>query len=386
MSKRIRKKNILVVTGTRAEYGLLKSSIDQIRASKKLLLKLLVTGMHTQKKYGYTWRDIKKDEVPVDCVVKVGERDSMLQALSKEIAGIEKYCRHHRPDAILVLGDRDEPFAAAIVGGHLNIPVAHVHGGDVSSGVVDDYIRHSITKFSHLHFTISKYSQARVLQLGEEKWRVFNVGSPGLDNLARVPYKSKKELALRLRLDPSKPWFVVLQHPTPLDSVAVRDQITPTLQAVRQFDAEKIVIYPNSDTGSDVFIKEIQKLSLKIGFHVYKSLTRDVYLSLLKTSDVLIGNSSSGIIESGYFRLPTINIGKRQQGRECGKNVIHVGYNKREISRAIIRAQTRAFRELCKKTGHPYGSGGNTGKKVVSILERMPINAKLLDKKFVYAK
>lgn len=377
-----KKKIILAVTGTRAEYGLLKSSIDGIRASKKLRLKLLATGMHTQKKFGYTLNDIKKDGVPVDCVVKIGENDSMLASLSKEISGIERYCLRHRPDIILVLGDRDEPFAAAIVGGHLNIPVAHIHGGDVSSGVVDDYIRHSITKFSHLHFTISKHSQARVLQLGEEKWRVFNVGSPGLDNLARFPRQSKKELALSLRLDAGKPWFIVLQHPTPLDSVAMKNQIIPTLQAVRQFDAEKIIIYPNSDTGSDVFIKEIQKLPLKKGFHAHKSLTRNVYLSLLRASAVLAGNSSSGIIESGYFRLPTVNIGKRQQGRECGKNVIHVGYNKKEISKAIAKAQTRAFASICQKSAHPYGSG-NAGKKIVSILERLPINAKLLDKKFV---
>ncbi len=379
------KKIILVVTGTRAEYGLLKSSIDGIRASKKLTLKLLATGMHTQKKYGHTLDDIKKDKVLIDCVINVGERDTMLAALSTEILGIERYCLRHRPDILLVLGDRDEPFAAAIVGGHLNIPVAHIHGGDVSSGVVDDYIRHSITKFAHLHFTISRHSQARVLQLGEEKWRVHNVGSPGLDNLSRVWYQPKQELARTMNLDPNKPWFVVLQHPTPLDSVAIKDQITPTLKAASEFDAEKIVIYPNSDTGSDVFIKEIKKFSSKKSFHSYRSLTRDVYLSLLKASDVLVGNSSSGIIESGYFKLATVNIGKRQQGRECGKNVMHVGYDEKEIIQAIKKAQTKAFGSVCKKSKHPYGSG-NAGKQVVKVLERASINAKLLDKRFSYVR
>lgn len=380
----LKKKTILVVTGTRAEYGLLKSTIDAIRASKKLRLTLLATGMHTQKKYGYTLNDIKQDNVPIDCVVKVGEGDSMLQAFSKEVAGIEKYCVRHRPDFILVLGDRDEAFAGAIAGGHLNIPVCHIHGGDVSSGVVDDYIRHSITKFSHLHFTISKFSRARVLQLGEEKWRVHNMGSPGLDNLAHILYRPKKELAREFDLDAEKPWFVVLQHPTPLDLFATKGQIIPTLEAVSEFDAEKIVIYPNSDTGADVFIKAIKKLSPKKGFHVFKNVPRDRYLSFLKASDVLVGNSSSGIIESGYFKLPTINIGKRQQGRECGKNVMHVGYDKKEIALAIKKAQTKAFGSVCRKSKHPYGSG-NAGKKIVSVLEHVSINAKLLDKKFVYA-
>ncbi|MEK7164508.1 MAG: UDP-N-acetylglucosamine 2-epimerase [Patescibacteria group bacterium] len=385
MSKLNRKKIILVITGTRAEYGLLKSTIDHIRSSKKLGLKLLATGMHTQKKYGYTLRDINKDSVPVDCVVKIGENDSMLQALSREISGIEKYCVRHRPDIILVLGDRDEAFAGAIVGGHLNIPVAHIHGGDISSGVVDDYIRHAITKFSHLHFTVSKYSQARVLQLGEESWRVYNVGSPGLDNLATATYQSKKDLAKDMQLDPNKPWFVVLQHPTPLDPISIKDQIIPTLQAVSSFAAEKIVIYPNSDTGSNIFIKAIEQASSKKGFHVYKSLPRAIYLSLLKTSDALIGNSSSGIIESGYFKLPTINIGKRQQGRECGQNVTHVGYNQNEIAKAIARSQSQEFSAICKKAGQPYGSG-QAGKTIAAVLEKMPLGAKLLDKKFVYAK
>lgn len=375
-----RKKTILVVTGTRAEYGLLKSTIDGIRASKKLDLKLLATGMHTQKKFGYTLNDIKNDAVPINCVVKVGENDTMLEALSKEIAGIEKYCTRNRPDVILVLGDRDEAFAGAIVGGHLNIPVSHIHGGDVSSGVVDDYIRHSITKFSHLHFVASKYSRDRVLQLGEEKWRIHNVGAPGLDSLSRILYQPKKEIAKELKLDVRKPWFVVLQHPTPLDSVVSKNQINPTLQAVSEFDAEKIVIYPNSDTGADIFIRAIEKMSRKKGFHVFKSVPRATYLSFLKASDMLVGNSSSGIIESGYFNLPTINIGKRQQGRECGKNVMHVGYNKKRITDAIKKARTKSFRALCRKNLNPYGNG-NAGKKIVTILERLSLDEKLLDKK-----
>jgi len=373
------KKTILVVTGTRAEYGLLKSTIDAIRASKKLLLKLLATGMHTQKKYGYTLNDIKQDHMPIDCVVNVGENDTMLEALSKEIIGIEKYCVRHRPDIIIVLGDRDEPFAAAIVGGHLNIPVAHIHGGDISSGVVDDYIRHSITEFSHLHFTASAHSYKRVIRQGEEKWRVYNVGAPGLDNLAHIACTPKQELASEMGLNPDKPWLAVLQHPAPLDTVAIKNQIIPTLKSVSEFDAEKIVIYPNSDTGSTVFIREIKKYSSKKDFHVYKSLRRSMYLNLLKASDVLVGNSSSGIIESGYFNLPVVNIGKRQQGRECGKNVIHVGYGAGEISRAIARAQTKAFISACKKTKHPYGNG-HAGKRIVSVLERMPIDAKFLAK------
>ena len=379
------KKKILVITGTRAEYGLLRSTIKEMINSKKLELRLLVTGMHTLRKYGSTINDIKQDKIPITQIVKISEQDDMLDALAKEITGIKNYCQKNKPDLILVLGDRDEAFAGAIVGGHLGIPISHIHGGDVSGAVVDDYIRHSITKFANLHFTVSKYSYQRVIKLGEEKWRVFNVGSPGWDNLKQENYLNKQELADKFKLDKNKKWFLCLQHPAPLDSIEVEKQISPTLKAIANYSAEKIIIYPNSDTGNEIIINQINKYQGKINYHLNKNLNRKIYLSLFKHCDILVGNSSSGIIESGFFRLPTVNIGNRQSGRETDKNVIHVNYNQKEIQKAINLALSGDFKRKIKTGKNIYGNG-TAGKKIVKLLESMPYNYKLIAKKFTYAK
>src|SRR3989344_378118 len=224
-----RKKNVLIVTGTRAEYGLLKPVMRALLKSKKFSPKFLVTGMHTLKKFGLTLNEIKKDRMPIAAVVPVGEKDSMLEILAKEIRGISNYCEKNkaksrtelrsgaRVDLIFVLGDIAPALAGAIVGTHLKIPVAHINGGDVSGAGPDEFIRHAITKFSHIHFTSYAPNAKRVLALGEERWRVFNVGATGLDGLSKIKYSSKKELAKKINLDPNKKWFFVVHHPAPLD-------------------------------------------------------------------------------------------------------------------------------------------------------------------------
>lgn len=377
------KYKVLVVTGSRAEYGLLKSTIAGIMSSKILVLQLIVTGMHTLRKYGHTIDDIKKDGIPVSGVVNISESDDMLESLSKEIVGIKNFCLRERPAAILVLGDRDEPFAAAIVGGHLKIPIFHIHGGDVSGYSVDEFIRHSITKFSHLHFTASAKSFNRVLKLGEEKWRTFNVGAPGLDMLQGASCLSRIQLADKLGLDLRKKWIIFVQHPTPLDNIAMRKQITPTLESLSEISGQKIVIFPNNDTGSDIFINEINNYRCNKNFFIFKNFERITYLSLLKHSNLLIGNSSSGIIEAAFFHLPVVNIGNRQLFRECGKNVIHAGYNKMEITVAVKQALSDKFRLICQKVVSPYGAG-KAGKKIVKIIEREIANSKLFYKKFTH--
>jgi len=375
------KHKILVITGTRAEYGLLKSTINEIMASNSLSLCLLVTGMHTLKKYGHTIDAIKNDGILISHKVLISEKDDMLNALSKEITGIKKVCLEAKPSAILVLGDRDEPFAAAIVGGHLKIPVFHIHGGDISGYSVDEYIRHSITKFSHLHFTASQKSYERVLSLGEEKWRVFKVGAPGLDSLREIDYSSKKNLADKFGFDIKKKWILAVQHPTPLDNINIHEQISPTLKTLAEIPAEKIIIFPNNDTGSDIFINEINKYKNKKDFHLYQNFNRKTYLSLLKYCDVLVGNSSSGIIESGFYHLPVVNIGNRQLGRECGKNVISAQYSSKQIKIATKKALTDKFKKNCQNLNNTYGSG-EAGKKIVKIIEKNINKPELLYKKF----
>ena len=379
-----KKRKILVITGTRAEYGILKPVIEAIRSSKKLEVRLLVTGMHTLKKYGYTINEIKKDKIPINCVVKINETDDMLAALSKEIVGIKKYCEKNRPDLILVLGDRDEPLAAAIVAGHLGIPIAHIHGGDFTAGIVDGAIRDSITKFSHLHFTACKKSYQRVLSSGEHKQNVFLVGSPSIDGLKKEKYLNKKQLAKDLKLNLSKKWLLFLMHPAPFEKTSIKNQISNPLKAISAIkDFEKLIVYPNADTGTNIFIKEINKYRKRKDFHIFKNFSRSKYVSLIKNIDFLIGNSSSGVIEASCFKTPVINIGTRQKNREKGKNVIDTGYFIDEILKAIKKAHSRNFKAKASRSRSPYGDG-SAAKKIVKILEKTDYNL-LFFKPSVYA-
>lgn len=366
-------RNILIITGTRAEYGLLQSTIAGIQKSKKLKLSVLVTGMHTLKKFGRTINEIKKDGVSISAVVPVKENDSMVTALSKEITGIEKYCNQHRPDIILVLGDRDEAFAGAIVGSHLGIPVAHIHGGDFTGTIVDGLIRNAITKLAHIHLTASKQSYKRVQNMQENPKNIFLVGAPGLDLLESAPLQTRSVLAKELQLHPDRPWVLFLMHPAVFDKTPLKDQIYNSLKALSQLkEHEKIIIYPNSDTGSEIFVAEINKYQKDSSCHVFPSLSRNQYLSLLDTVEFLIGNSSSGMIESTFFNLPTINIGGRQEHRERGQNVIDVGYEMKNISNAIVLARSVEFKKRLKKVSSPYGDG-QAGKKIVKILETIEL-------------
>lgn len=377
---------IIAITGTRADYGLLKPVLDRVMNSKRLDLKLIVTRMHNLKKYGSTINEIRRDNFPIAKIVKILKHDNILTALTKEIKEIENYCLKEKPDLFLLQGDRDEQLAGAIVASHLKIPIAHVHGGDISgSYTIDDANRHAITKFSHLHFTASEKSKRRVLQMGEERWRVLCVGAPGLDNLKEISYLSRKELGKKLKLDPDKKWFLAVHHPTPLDKIPTLLQIKPLLKSLSGLNDEKILIYPNSDSGSSAFIEEIEKYQERRGFHIFKNLPRNDYLNLLKVSDLLLGNSSSGILESTYFKIPTINIGNRQKNRECGSNVINSDYDSGSIDKAIKQALSTKFKEICNKSGHPYGQGG-AGKKIVTAIEKHVKNDKLLYKEFNHVK
>lgn len=373
------KKVILVVTGSRAEYGLLLPVMREIEKSRKLALRVLVTGMHTQQKYGHTIDLIRRDKVRIDAVVSVGENDSMLGALVKEIRGIEAYCTQHRPDLILVLGDRDEPFAAAVVAGHMGVALAHMSGGDTLGYLVDEPIRHSISKFAHVHFPITKQSARRIEALGEEKKRIHLVGSTAFDGVALGRLKSKKELAKEFGLDMDLPWLLVVQHPASLDKTLPRLQITPTIEALRGIRAEKIVIYPNSDTGSDVFLTALRSVSSEQHFTLAASLSRMTYLAFLKHAGVLVGNSSSGMIETGRFKLPVVDIGGRQIGRERGANVIHVDYDAAAIKRAITRALAPSFRARVMRARDPYVSHG-ASPKIVRVLEGVRLDQQLFHK------
>lgn len=378
------KKEILVVTGTRAEYGLLRSTMDELRKNKRFSLSVLVTGMHTLKKYGNTQAEVKKDGYPIGATVPVDEDDEQYQALAKEIKGIGDFLMRAQPDCVLLLGDRDEPFAAAIAAAHLRIPIAHIHGGDRSGFVIDEPIRHSITKFSDLHFTICPSSAARVRQLGEESWRVKVVGAPGFDEILSMKYASRAMVAKELGLDLSRRWILAVQHPTVTDPTPLGEQIRPLLQILEQEypDDEKIVIYPNSDTGSNVFIAELEKMEGKEHFHLFRNLPRETFLNVFKQAACMVGNSSAGIIESGALHIPALSIGGRQRDRERGPNVLEAGYDKGSVRKGLQRVMSPAFMQMTKRAKSPYGRGG-VGKKIVVLLEKLLDDPRLGRKQFI---
>ena len=377
------KKQIIIITGTRATYGLWHPIIVEFLKSNVFYPRVLATGMHTLTKYGYTLDEIRKDNIPIAAVVPVEENDDMLECFMKEVGGIRNYCLHNRVDAIGVLGDRDEELAGAIVGGHMKIPIFHIAGGDVTGPVIDEPIRHSVTHFSHLHFTACQTSYQRVLRLGEEEWRIFNVGAPGLAGLFEKNYSARSELAKKYALNPHLSWLLVVHHPTPLDTVSFLGQVRPLFQFLGSFDAEKIVIYPNSDTGSNVFVQEIEQYRGLKGFHIIKSLNRDDYLAFMKNTNVLMGNSSSGIVESTVFKTPTVNIGKRQGNRDRGSNVINCDYDSVSIKEATEKARSDEFIQLCRVAQSPYGDG-KTATNIVRILEKNIDHPDLLVKKIFH--
>lgn len=362
------KKKLLIVTGTRAEYGLFRSTIFALKNSKRLNVKLLVTGMHTLKKFGYTIHEIQKD-MPIDCIVPIAEHDDTLCSLSKEILGIKKYLKKNPIDAMVVIGDRDEPFAAAIVGIHSNIPVFHVSGGDVSGPTVDHYLRNAITVFSKLHLVQTKQSKNNVVRLGANNKNVHIVGSTGLDGLVPENLYQKKEVGSILGLSPDKKWNLAVLHPTPFENVSFSNQIQPVLQALKKLKKENeiIIIYPNSDTGSDVFIQEIESTRAIAHFHIFKNLERKQFLSILCHSQALIGNSSSGLMEAGYLKKPFICVGNRQKNREHGKNTIMVPYNAKSILNAIKKISTKNFQNKIKKSKPIYFGGDVSGRMLKHI-------------------
>ena len=377
-----KKKTVLVITGTRADYGLLRPVMYEILKSKTLALKVLATGMHTLDS-GLTLKDIRRDKMPIGTIVPISANDSMLEALAKEIKGIEKYCKKARPDLILVLGDRDEHFAAAVVGGHLGTPVAHIHGGDKTGYVVDEYIRHAITKFSHLHFPASQKSAARVRLFGEEPWRITMTGGPGLDELRALKTLSSAALAKRYGLSPSKPWYVVLHHPASLDAVQYKMQAAGVFSAVAKLPGEKIVLSPNADTGSHEFRAEIARYKSKPGFHIFQHIPRADLIGILKHTELLVGNSSMGIIDASFLRLPTVNVGTRQMGREQGGNVVDCGYDINSIDCAIKKALSPAFRKKVAHSKSPYGDG-HVALRIVRIIEKQIGRPDLFHKKLTY--
>jgi len=379
-----------VFTDTRAEYSLLKPIMREIIKSKNLELKTIVTGMHLLTEFGETINLIKDDGFDIDYIIDVPKYTDTKRFMTK-LSGLitsELGCilDSNEIDLLLVLGDRFEVLAASFAATLSYIPVAHISGGDIS-GNIDDSIRHAITKLSHLHFCSTKKSAQRVKKLGEEKWRIHVVGSPSVDNIQEIANTiSEKFIKTKYKIPPGEPYIVVTLHPeTGLGKEQlVIKQLQSVIQAITSLDMTTVFIYPNYEPGSKHIIEELNKLSLKPKIKIYKNIPVDEYLALCKFCSVMIGNSSSGIVESAILRVPSITLGSRQQYRERDSNVINCSFDADCIVKYVKKIiQDKKFYKKLTNVKGVYGCG-SPARKIVEILENTTIDMKLVNKRLTF--
>jgi GDP/UDP-N,N'-diacetylbacillosamine 2-epimerase (hydrolysing) len=380
-------KKIVVTTGTRADYGMLRPILLEIKKSKKFKLYLLVTGTHISKKYGMTINEIRKDGFKIHSIVDLNMKGDttyhMTYALGYGVIRFAKIFRRVKPDINLVLGDRIEMLASTLAAAHMNIPNAHIHGGDKSGGI-DEYDRHAITKMSNIHFAASEKSKERILKMGEDPNYVFLTGSPAIDEIVQNKITNKKNLEEKYKLRFVGDEILLVQHPVTTQSENSEKQILNTLKAIMKIKKPTIVIAPNSDAGNKKIFQRLKQYTKKYSFiKMYRSLPREDYLGILKNCGVLVGNSSSGLIEAIYLNTPVINIGIRQKNRESENNVSTVeNENPEQIYRCIVKAlEIKKKHKL--KNKNLYGTG-NSAKKIVRLLEKVNINKKLIEKQIDY--
>lgn len=366
-------KKICVVTGTRAEYGLLYWLMKEIVLDGELDLQIIATGMHLSPEFGLTYKEIEKDfninkkiEILLSSDSHLGISKSMGLA---QISFSEAY-EELKPDVIVLLGDRYEIFSAASTALIANIPIAHLHGGEVTEGAFDESLRHSITKMSHIHFTAAEEYKKRVIQLGEQPFNVHNVGGLGIENIKRLDLLSKNEFEKSINFKLNKKNILVTFHPVTLENYTAKEQFQELLDAVDELEDTTIIFTKaNSDTNgriiNDMIDSYVKLNSLKsISF---TSLGQLRYLSSLKYVDAVVGNSSSGLLEAPSFKIATINIGDRQKGRLKAKSVIDIKPIKNEILKSLDYIYTYEFSNILKKTKNPYGDG-MASKKILDII------------------
>ncbi|VVC05675.1 UDP-N-acetylglucosamine 2-epimerase [uncultured archaeon] len=380
------RRKILVTTGTRAEYGILRPLLRAISNSKKLELFLVVTGMHLSKKYGYTIKEIKKDGFMIYDVVDMIPKDDSLYSMSIELGNgvisFSKILRRLKPDINVILGDRDEMLASAIAAYHMNIPNAHIHGGDRTQGGIDEYNRHAITKISNIHFAATKKSKVRIIKMGEDPKYVFLTGSPSIDEIVSE-ISTIQDIQKKYDLKLSGNEILLVQHPVTTETDLAEKQILSTLQAVIRTKRKIIAIAPNSDAGNRIIFRHLKSYSKKYpSIRLYASLPRSDYLGMIKNCGLLVGNSSSGIIDASYFDTPVVNIGIRQKGRETGSNVYHVEYFKENLIYETILKALKTKRRT-SRTHHIYGQG-HASEKIVNCLETIRLNRHLIKKQIFY--
>lgn len=384
------RRKILAVTGIRSDYDLMTPVFKAIQNHSELELQLIVTGAHLSHSYGYTVEEIKKDGFviadQIESLLNSDLTSGRVKGLAIQLQGMIQTVERVNPDILLVLGDREESMTTALVGAYMNIPVAHVAGGDRVIGNVDDQVRHAVSKLAHIHFTTNQESAERLIKLGEESFRVFNTGNPGLDRLKEVPLLTRKELSAKLdfTLDEEEPLILLIQHVISTEVEQAYEQMKITLDAVKEMGVKTIISYPNSDAGGQQMIRAINEYASLPFIHVQKNIPRLEFINIMRQSNCMLGNSSAGILEAPFLRLPVVNVGNRQKGRLHANNIQFVSHDRLEIRKAVEKAlYNKSYLYEIEQGTNPYGDG-NSALKIANILAKITIDEKLLIKEITY--
>lgn len=383
-------KRIGIMTGTRAEYGLLKSLMQEINKDNDLELYLIVSGMHLSPEFGMTYKEIEGDGFQINAKVEMLLSSDSPAGISKSIGlgviGFADEFQRADLDMLILLGDRYEALSAAISAMVMRIPIAHLHGGELTEGAIDEGIRHSITKMSYLHFTSTEQYRNRVIQLGENPERVFYVGALGVENIKKINLMTKEELERSIHFEIDENTVIVTYHPVTLENNTVEEQFLNLLKVLdRNPKIRMIFTKANADTNGRIVNELIDKYAAQNSERAcaFVSLGQKRYLSALKYCRIVIGNSSSGIIEAPSFGKPIINIGDRQKGRICADSVINCGYTQQEIQQAMETALTEEFENKARNCRNPYEKE-NTAANIISVIKDYLLNDKIKLKKGFY--
>ena len=382
-------RKICVVTGTRAEYGLLSRLIQMIDESDKTQLQLIATNMHLSPKYGNTYQEIEKDGFTIDYKIPIIDENAednaatTLKSMAKALSGFADAYNQLKPDLVVLLGDRYEILAAAEAALIERIPIAHIHGGELTEGAYDDAIRHSITKMSQLHFPTTDEHKKRIIQLGEQPERVFNVGALGVENIKKFPLMSKKEIEMEINFKIDKNTILVTYHPVTLGNRTAKDDIDDFIAALEvRKDLRVIFTMPNSDTGGLFIVDAINDFVSRNTKRAiaYKSLGVLRYLSIMKQVAAVVGNSSSGLLEVPSFGIPTLNIGDRQKGRTAAGSVYNCDSDKTSVLEGLDKVLSKDFRKMACLVHNPYEKA-NTAEEIFKVISTYPLDG-LNQKKF----
>ena len=381
MTEPVRKRRIAVVTTSRADYSHLYWPLRELAAHPAVELGVFTLGAHLSPEFGSTLREIERDGFPIlariECLLSSDTDTGMAKTIGLAMLGLADALTAWRPDLLLLIADRYEMLAPASVAVALRIPIAHIEGGEISQGAIDDQVRNALTKLAHLHFTSTPLARRRVIAMGEEPWRVTRAGAPSLDHLLRSKLLGRAALEARLGLTLTPPTLLAAWHPVTIlrDTNAEADALFAALALA---PGQLLFVYPNADAGSLALIERTRALAAaRPHTHIYVNLGAVTYWSLLGQVDLMVGNSSSGIMEAASFALPTVNVGMRQQGRERAPNVIDAPAESAQILRAIDRALRPEFRAALSGMSNPYGDG-TAASTIVRVLTTVPLDGLLI--------